>query len=296
MTDRIKSPSPKKGAPQRTALLLGAGFVAKAMIAPLKAQNYHVIATNRDGQDVAGADQVVKFDGAVTPALTTAFETAYIILSSIPPKAGADPALSALSHLSPRADWIGYLSATSVYGDRGGNWAFEDEWPTPSLDRGKARAEAEIAWIETGWPVHIFRLAGIYGAGRDPFEKIAQGKARAVIKPGHVVNRIHIDDIISALLASIDAPNPQRIYNIADGRPAPPQDVLNFAADLIKAAHPKDVSVDSDEISDMARTFYAETKKIDITRAKRELSWSPQYPSYQDGLKAILAQKPYGKE
>ena len=239
----------------------------------------------------------IGFNGSQSPDLKTAFETADVILTSVAPfKATTnrgeftDPVLAALTGLTPKqSSWVGYLSATSVYGDLRGEWANEDSPVAPSLRRGKARAEAEIAWIETDWPVHIFRLAGIYGVGRNAFARLRSGAARAVIKEGHVVNRIHVQDICSALLKSIDAPNPQRIYNLADGNPAPPQDVINYAAKLIGAAPPKTVLLDSPEISDMARTFYAETKRISADRARTELGWSPKYPTYQDGLSAILA-------
>jgi len=118
----------------------------------------------------------------------------------------------AFGHLTSAARWIAYLSATSVYGDRSGQWAYEGEAPTPGLKRGQARADAELAWIETIWPVHIFRLAGIYGPGRAPFDKLRQKKARTILKDGHVVNRIHVDDIVDALFLSLKSPNPQSIY------------------------------------------------------------------------------------
>jgi len=153
--------------------------------------------------------------------------------------------------MTPKAAWVGYLSATSVYGDRQGQWAFEDELLRPLTRRGKNRANAELQWLETGaaihvFPVHVFRLAGIYGPGRNGFKRLREGKARAVIKAGHIVNRIHLDDIVSALLASIDAPSPLKIYNIADGQiyniadgPAPPQEVINYTADLIDSPRPR---------------------------------------------------------
>ncbi|WP_418152347.1 SDR family NAD(P)-dependent oxidoreductase [Litorimonas sp. RW-G-Af-16] len=217
---------------QNSALLIGYGYVAQRLAQALLAQGYHVIATYRDTAPTDTNITFVKFGSAV---MREAFQVADLVVTSVPPGPDGDPALVALKGLATQAQWIGYLSATSVYGDRGGQWAFEEEPPTPSLKRGKARADAELSWIETAWPVHIFRLAGIYGPGRAPFERLRQGKARAVIKPGHVVNRIHVDDIVSVLLASIAAPNPLRIYNVADGNPAPPQDVLDHAAEMINA-------------------------------------------------------------
>lgn len=280
----------------KSALLIGAGYTARHFIPHLRARGYMVTATQRSKS--LGIDGVteIPFPADVSQSFKSIFETADVILNSVPPAKTPNPkfadptlaALAALDGLTPKENsWIGYLSATSVYGDLGGAWAAEDSPVAPSLPRGKARANAEIAWIETGWPVHIFRLAGIYGPGRNGFDKLRAGTARAVVKDGHVVNRIHVEDICSALLKSIDAPDPQAIYNLADGHPAAPQDVLYYAAELIGAARPKTVTIDSPEITAMARTFYAETKRIDASRARNALGWSPQYPSYKSGLKAI---------
>ena len=293
MPRRIKTQS--GNVPPR-ALLLGAGYCAKAMIAPLLARGYDVFATTRSPEKAAqlktlGVTPVI-YNGTLNAAMTDILAKAELILTSIPPNDQGDPFINALprpfAQLAPKAKWIGYLSATSVYGDRQGQWAFEDELLRPLTRRGKNRAKAELQWLETLTPVHVFRLAGIYGKGRNPFDRIKQGKARAVIKPGHVVNRIHLDDIVSALLASIDAPNPLKIYNLADGHPAPPQDVINFAAGLIGADQPPQLNHDTADISDMARSFYQETKRVDISRARRELGWTPQYETYRQGLMATL--------
>jgi len=193
---------------KRTALLIGAGYTARALVPALLARGIRVVVTTRNGTcDLEGV-RCLTFDGTASPELGQAFKAADIILSSIPPDRGTgeDAALRAFGHLETKASWIGYLSATSVYGDRDGGWAFEAEWPTPGLGRGRHRAEAELGWLETGWPAHIFRLAGIYGPGRLPFAKLRNGTARAVIKSGHIVNRIHVADIVSVVLASIDTP------------------------------------------------------------------------------------------
>lgn len=302
MSSRVKTPSYNTPAQSgKTALMLGAGYTARALIPVLQARGYAVSATIHETRVNMDGVAEINCTHGLTPDLKHAFETADIVVSSIPPfkqdapaskmPGGglADPAVAMLSGLTPRARWIGYLSATSVYGDLGGGWADENTAVRPSLKRGKQRAEAEMNWIETGWPVHIFRLAGIYGPGRNPLERIQSGRARAVIKHGHIVNRIHVDDITRALLASMEAPNPQAIYNIADGNPAPPQDVLFYAAQLLGLPAPKSVSVHDPEVSQMARTFYAETKRIDISRARAQLGWEPKYPNYQAGLDAILA-------
>ena len=293
MPRRIKSQS---GKDKSAALLLGAGYCARAMIPHLMARGYQVFATTRSREKAAelkklGAEPII-YDGELNTDLKTSLAKAEIIISSIPPNDGGDPFLNRLSKpfksLAKEARWIGYLSATSVYGDRQGQWSFEEELLRPETRRGKNRAAAELQWLETETPVHVFRLAGIYGPGRNGFSRLRQGKARAVIKDGHVVNRIHLDDITAALLASIDNPYPLKVYNIADGHPAPPQDVLNFAADLIATPRPPQLDHDTADISDMARSFYKETKRIDISRAKNDLGWSPKYKNYRQGLMATL--------
>lgn len=291
---------------EKTALLFGAGYCALHLAPQLQAAGYRVFATVRNAKKNAVLRQrgiePIKFVGAVSVELRAVMQHAEIILSSVPPlRDGSDPILNALSGelqtLAPNVKWVGYLSATSVYGDRGGQWAFEDERLYPSTNRGRARVEAELAWLETGCPVHVFRLAGIYGPNlgegysavtRNPLARIKEGHARAVIKPGHIVNRIHVDDITTALMNSLARPNPMRVYNIADGYPAPPQEVLNFGARLLGLPLPPEVSVRDASVSDMARSFYKESKRVDISRAQRELDWSPKYADYKIGLRALL--------
>ena len=276
----------------QSALLFGAGYVARALAPRLIADGWNVYVTTRSGTTKLKNVTCHKLNGGASAALQSVFINADIIVSSIPPaKDGTEPALAEFGHLTPRAKWIAYLSATSVYGDRNGRWAFEGETPSPSLVRGIARADAELAWIETLWPVHIFRLAGIYGPGRSPFDKLRKNTSRAILKPGHVVNRIHVDDIVSALLLSLNAPAPQSIYNVADGHPAPPQDVLDYAAGLLKRPPPPRIALDEPSISDMARSFYKETKRVSSDKARRELGWTPIHNSYRDGLAAILGEE-----
>jgi hypothetical protein len=260
-------------------LLIGEGYVAKAMRPVLEAAGAFVEATSRERRPLLFG----------SPDMRDAFLNADIVLVSVPPgRERAEPTLYRLGGRSTRARWIGYLSATSVYGDRGGQWAFEGEAPTPSLARGRRRADAELMWLERYAQTHVFRLAGIYGPGRSPFAKLREGTARIIDKPGHVVNRIHVDDIVSALMASITRPGAQDIFNIADGHPAPPGDVLRHAAALIGADAPPVVALDGPDVSVMAQSFYAETKRIDIGRARRVLGWSPRHPTYQEGLRAVL--------
>lgn len=269
----------------QSLLLIGYGYVAKALHRQLSGSAIGVQWTVRHVEDQS--EHALLFGSA---DMMKAAQSADYILTSVPPgKSGPDPALEAIKSLNLSARWIGYLSATSVYGDRGGRWAFEGEAPTPSLARGRRRADAEIAWLESFAQTHIFRLAGIYGPERSPFAKLKAGDARIVEKPGHVVNRIHVDDIASALLASMARPGAHEIFNIADGQPAPPGDVLNYSAALIGADKPPHVPLNDDSVSAMARSFYAETKRIDIGRARQRLNWQPHYPDYQSGLQATLS-------
>jgi len=260
-------------------LLIGYGYVAQAIAPVLQRGGATVRYTSRETGDVPFGSAIMR----------DAFEHADVVLTSVPPnRDGSEPVLSALKGAESRAKWIGYLSATSVYGDRAGQWAFEGEAPTPGLGRGYRRANAELAWLETFPQTQIFRLAGIYGPGRAPFTKIIDGSARIIDAPGHVVNRIHIDDIISVLIASMAQPSPQDIYNVADGHPDPPGDVLRFAAELIGRDIPPVVPLKDPSVSPMARSFYAESKKVDISRTKTRLGWKPRFKTYQDGLQAVL--------
>lgn len=283
-----------KSQSQKQVLLLGAGYTAKALIPALLSRGYSVSATSRQPHTLSGLGVTpILFDTEVSPEVRRAVAEAQIILSSIPPVGGRDPVIQAFSHAfakhSPNLEWAGYLSATSVYGDRSGHWVFENEILNPGTQRGRDRIAAELDWMESGVPVHIFRLAGIYGPGRNPFGKLRKGNARAIIKPGHIVNRIHVDDIVSVLLAAIDSPNPMQAFNIADGTPAPPQDVLDFAADLIGADRPPRLPLETADISPMARSFYKDNKRVSNAFAQKAFGWTPQYLDYKSGLKAVLA-------
>lgn len=288
---------------RKTAFLFGVGYTARALIGDLKTRGFDIVGTTRDDAKAKtlaaqlGIGMVV-FDGTLNAGLKAALKRADLVLSSIPPDDEGDPVIRALHGdfraYAPRANWAGYLSATSVYGDRDGQWVFEDELLHPVTQRGWNRLKAEIAWLESGAPVHVFRLAGIYGPeinglSRHPFKRLRAGKARAVIKPDHVVNRIFVTDITSAITASIDKPNPVYIYNLADNKPSPPQDVINYAAELIGVEKPPQYDYITADISNMARSFYTANKRISNARAKAELGWTPQYPNYRAGLKAIAA-------
>lgn len=226
--------------------------------------------------------------------LTQAFADATHMLVSAGPREAGDPVYNAhadqIAEAAARLDWFGYLSTTGVYGNHNGEWTDEDAELRPSTERGKMRKAAEERWAAVpDLPVHVFRLAGIYGPGRGPFEKVRRGTARRIIKPGQIFSRIHVDDIAQILAASIAQPNPGRAYNVCDDEPAPPQDVIGYAAELLGMPLPPEVPFDEAEMSPMARSFYSESKRISNARIKSELGVNLHYPTYRDGLPALLA-------
>jgi nucleoside-diphosphate-sugar epimerase len=189
--------------------------------------------------------------------------------------------------------WVGYLSTTGVYGDHRGGWVDEATPLTPSTERGHARVTAEAEWMDLhqrlGLPVHIFRLAGIYGPGRGPFEKVRDGTARRIVKPGQVFSRIHAEDIAQVLIASMARPDPGAAYNLCDDDPAPPQDVIAHAATLLGLPLPPEIPFETADLSPMAASFYAESKRVDNRKIKEDLGVTLRYPDYRAGLASVLA-------
>jgi nucleoside-diphosphate-sugar epimerase len=274
-----------------TLLSIGHGFSARALARLLIAEGWHVIGTTRSPEKAArlAAEGV---EPVIWPGNPLPLDRATHVLSSVSPDDGGDPvlaeageALRATTHL----EWVGHLSTTGVYGDREGDWVDEGSELLPSTRRGQARVDAEAAWQALGLPLHIFRLAGIYGPGRGPFEKVRNGTARRIIKDGQVFSRIHVDDIAQVLAASIHRPNPGAIYNLCDDDPAPPEDVIAYAAELLGLPVPEAIAFEEADLSPMARSFYAESKRVRNDRIKEELGVKLLYPTYRDGLSAVLA-------
>lgn len=287
----------KTGSPG-TLLSLGHGYSARALAARLLDDGWKVIGTTRSSEKAdaiseTGAEALIWPGGTLAPSL----ERATHLLVSVAPDAEGDPVLrearEEIGKAAPRLAWAGYLSTTGVYGDHGGGWVDEDTPLIPATERGQRRVAAEADWrdlaAETSLPLHIFRLAGIYGPGRGPFAKVRAGTARRIIKPGQVFSRIHVDDIAQILVASIAAPNPVSAYNLCDDDPAPPQDVLAYAAELLGVDPPPEVPFEEAEMGPMARSFYAESKRVRNDRIKDELGVELIHPSYRDGLRAMLA-------
>lgn len=276
--------------PAKTLLSIGHGYSAQALARRLIPQGWSVIGTTRNPARAAAfaADGIepLLLPGPLAPALARASH----ILTSVAPDASGDPILRdhAEELRAARPDWLGYLSTTAVYGDHQGGWVDEETPLTPATARGQARVDAERGWAALGLPLHIFRLAGIYGPGRGPFEKVRDGTARRILKPGQVFSRIHVDDIAQVLVASMNAPRPGAIYNLCDDDPAPPEDVIAHAAELLGLPLPPAISYDQADLTPMARSFYAESKRVRNDRIKSELGITLLHPTYRQGLAALL--------
>jgi len=278
-------------------LSFGHGYSAHALARRLLARGWRVIGTTRDAQKAEdlradGVETLLWGEDDPAPALRAATH----LLSSVAPGAEGDPVLarhaSAIAEAAPHLDWAGYLSTTGVYGDHRGAWVDETTPLSPATERGRRRVAAEAEWQAIrGLPLHIFRLAGIYGPGRGPFEKVRQGTARRIVKPGQVFSRIHVDDIAQVLEASIDRPRPGAVYNLCDDAPAPPEDVIAHAAELLGVPVPEAIPFEAAEISPMARSFYAESKRVSNRRIKDELGVRLHHPDYRSGLAALLAEE-----
>ncbi len=279
----------------RVLLSIGHGYTARALAGIIMPEGWQVIGTTRS-EESAGTLLSSGIDALVWPGsdLCDAIGQATHVLVSVPPAVDGDPVLQGerdqlLAH-GKRLEWVGYLSTTGVYGDHGGGWVDESTPPSPSTERGRRRVLAEAAWVKTGLPVHVFRLAGIYGPGRGPFRKVLDGRARQVIKPGQVFSRIHVSDIARILKASMERPDPGTIYNVCDDEPAPPEDVIACAARLLGVPVPEAIPFDMAELSPMARSFYAESKRVSNRKVKTELGVTLEFPDFRSGLEALLQQ------
>lgn len=276
----------------------GMGYSATALAGRL-GDGWKVTGTYRSSEaqallTAAGFGQV-PFDGSASLPPGALDGVTHLLMSVAPGKQG-DPVLTRCANQiiehAGQIEWAGYLSTTGVYGDRAGGWVDENSDLIPSTERGRRRLEAENGWLELhakhGLPVHLFRLAGIYGPGRNQLESVRKGTARRVIKPGQVFSRIHVDDIAGVVAASIAQPNPGTAYNVCDDEAAPPQDVVAYAAQLLGVQPPPEIAFDEAEMSPMGRSFYAESKRVSNARMKLELGYQLIYPTYREGLKALL--------
>ncbi len=303
-------------APPIRLFVFGLGYSARAVVRRMRPQLDAVSGTTRDAEKLSEIEALgvtpLLFDGAGTNAAAhfifppsptvpgkgggkakSLFDANHILVS-IPPDENGDPVLrhfrEELAAAKPKA--LVYLSTVGVYGDHGGAWVDEASECRPVSKRARLRVAAEEEWRRfgeaTGIPVAILRLAGIYGPGRGPFKKIRAGTARRIVKPGQVFNRIHVGDIAQIVEAAFER-RASGIFNGVDDEPAPPEDVLLYASELLGAPPPPEVAFEAAELSPMARSFYGESKRVRNDRIKRELGVALAYPTYREGLKAVLA-------
>jgi len=275
----------------------GLGYSALALAETLLAEGWGVAGTCRAAEkqaDFARRGVEALLFESDRPLVESAFEGVTHVLQSIPPGAEGDPVLAMHGAMLARRRqirWFGYLSTTGVYGDRGGDWVEEHDDLQPTGERGRRRVAAEVGWSRLlyaeGLPLHVFRLAGIYGPGRSALDSLRAGTAKRVIKPGQVFSRIHVADIVQVLRASMARPNAGAVYNVCDDDPAPPWEVVEYAAELLGIPAPPAVPFEQAELSDMARSFYDDNKRVRNDRIKRELGVQLMYPSYREGLRAL---------
>lgn len=283
----------------------GLGYTASALAAQLCEEKWSILGTSRNPSHhplsgLKGCEIMIPQD--FPAALEKSPPAPLHLLISAPPQeqeTGVDPFLPLigawLATHKETVRWIGYLSTTGVYGDHAGGWVDETTPPTPSNDRLRRRVQAESDWLalyeQYGLPVHIFRLAGIYGSGRNALIQLRQGSAKRIFKPGQFFSRIHREDILQLLRASMAQPAPGRIYNVCDNEPAPASEVMAYAAALLGVRPPPLMSFKTAHLSPMARSFYGASRRVKNNRIRQELGVTLLYPDYRAGLHALAREE-----
>jgi len=279
----------------------GYGYTASYLAETLRPHGWDISGTTTDPSKQermieSGVDARLFDAGHPVADPFEAFNGVTHLLFSIPPDAEGDPAFQMHAHDLldiPTLEWAGYLSTTGVYGNHDGGWVDENTMPAPSSKRGSQRAKAEQQWqtlqVNDDFPLHIFRLSGIYGPGRSALDSVLSGTARRIEKTGHVFNRIHVEDIVQTLIASMNAPLAGAIYNLADDHPAPSHEVIAFACNLTGRDLPPLIPFEQADVAPMVRSFYSDNKRVKNDRIKQELGIQLLYPDYRDGLQACLA-------
>jgi nucleoside-diphosphate-sugar epimerase len=285
----------------KTLFVFGLGYSATAIGILLHSKGWEVAGTRRPANKPGSNNSLatVAFDDRA--GVEARLNLATHVLLSIPPGEGGDEAwrrYAGALHQAANLRWLGYLSTIGVYGDHGGGWVDENTPAAPVNERSIARLNAEAIWAgfarSREVPLDIFRLAGIYGPGRNPLDRVRKGQAVRIVKPGQVFNRIHVDDIAQAVAAAMQQdikPPSVRIFNLADDEPSPPQDVLNHAARLAGVAEPPEVPYEEAGLSGMARSFYEDNRRVRNDKLKRELGIRLKYPTYREGLAALLKEE-----
>lgn len=275
-------------------LVFGLGFSALHAAQRLQLSGAQVTATVRsrakaDRLTQAGMTARVFSPEHADPEIAQDLAECDAILVSVPPGETGDPVLASFADriAAAPARWIGYLSTVGVYGDHGGGWVDEATPLGAGKQRSLNRVTAEQAWLALG--AHVFRLSGIYGPGRNQLVQLASGTARRIVKPGQTFNRIHVADIAAVIEASLARPRPGAIYNVTDNEPAPPQDVVAFAARLCGLEPPPEIPFERAELSPMAKSFYSENRRVRNALIREELGVTLLYPTYREGLTALRA-------
>ena len=275
-------------------LIFGHGYTANTFVDYIRNIDWEIFGTTRNPQTAdllikKGVKPLMWSDGS---KIKSVINRSDYILHSIPPTENGDPVYKRFSKAiisrSTNLSWFGYLSTTSVYGNHDGKWVDENIPVNPSSNRGLLRVKAENHWSGIkDLPLHIFRLAGIYGPKRSPLDKIRSGKAQLISKPGQFFSRIHVEDIARVLKASIEMPNHGSVYNVCDDMPAAPDKVLDYAAKLINYPDLPKVAFEEAELSPMAKSFYSDNKRVKNERIKSELKITLKYPNFETGLNAL---------
>lgn len=280
-------------------LVFGYGFTGETFARRMLAEGWGVFATVRS-PEAAGhvrSHGITPVDAAVRPILVDVLRSVTAVLITAPPTEAGCPGLEtlipALAEANAFPDWIGYLSTTGVYGDREGRWVFERSPLSARSVESARRVSAERDWRQVGrgmgLTVTSFRLPGIYGPGRSALDRVRDGTAHGIVKPGQVFSRVHVDDIAGALAASIARPRAGAAYNLCDDQPAPSHEVNAFAAGLLGLPPPERIAFVDADLTPAARRFWGENKRVSNALAKAELGWRPAYPTYREGLTAIHA-------
>ncbi|MEL6414127.1 MAG: SDR family NAD(P)-dependent oxidoreductase [Pseudomonadota bacterium] len=267
--------------------LFGPGYSAKALSKLWQGPIYGTVRSERS-LEALKRTSIKPIPVGEKDTIIQSLEGAHLLISAPPGETGC-PALQMLGDHAKCAASVTYLSTTGVYGDLKGGWAMEWSAVQPQSDRAQRRAQAEAGWLEAHDWVRLVRLPGIYGPGRSALERVQSGKARRIVKPGQVFSRIHVEDIASGLKSLLQS-GALGAFNLCDDEAAPPQDVIEFAANLLGVTPPPDIHFDEAELSPMGRSFYAECKRVANARIKAATGWRPKYPTYREGLSAIAAQ------
>lgn len=291
--------------PQKKLVCFGLGFTGSALVREVRARGWTASGTCRENAQkdfwVEAGVQSYGFDGKEgSEAVENAVREASHVLVTIPPqKEVGDVVLKYYKKIltgSSQLRWLGYLSTTGVYGNRDGGWVDETSELKPGFDHQRRRVEAEGQWRdlyrEHQVPVHVFRLAGIYGPGRNLLQRVRQGTAKRIDQPGLVFNRIHMEDVVQVLSASMDHPHPGAIYNVSDDVPSSPAEAVAFACELLHVEVPPLIALEDAELSKMGRGFYLTNKKVRNHKVKEELGIQLRYPDYKAGLRALLDTEP----